>query len=122
MRRYLVTCDIHRSHRQYPRVAQQIRAMGNVYEHPHDGVWVVETAFSAADLRAALLPLVNFSDRLFVCEAGNDMAGFNAPMRRAEFNVVPFESRKRSALLDSVLAKGPRQSRMLRAATGGNWR
>ncbi len=122
MRRYVVTCDLHRSQRQYPRIAKQIQALGRVCEHPHDGVWVLETPFSAADLRAYLLPLVGFSDRLFVCEAGGDVARFNAIERRPEYNVVRFEKRRGNRLLENVLASKPRQSLMLKAAIGGSLR
>ncbi len=122
MRRYIITCDFHPTHHNYGAIAREIKLLDPACEQPHRGAWLVSTPLTAQAIRAALLPHIDFSDRFFVCEAGDDTARFNALQRAGSRNVINFEPRKRSSMLSSVLHDAKRGSRMLKAATGGNSR
>jgi len=122
MRRYIVTCDFHPAHENYSAMAREIKLLDAHCEQPHRGAWLLFTNISAHDIRASLLPHVDFCDRFFVCETGEDTARFNALQRSGARNVINFEPRKRSAMLSSVLHDSKPGSRMLKAATAGNFR
>ncbi len=119
MRRYLITVDIQNTH-AFAEIDAAIKAIDAACEHPHRGAWLVSTGMSAAALRQRLLPYVDFSGRLFICEAGQDTAKFNALQRVGGRKVIRFDERRRSPILESVLAKRERSSVMLKAAIGGN--
>ncbi len=119
MRRYLITVDIQDIH-ALAEIDSLVKDIDRNCEHPHRGAWVASTDMSAAALRQHLLPHVDFNCRLFICEAGSDAAKFNALERVANRNVIRFEERKRSPILESVLSRRERSSIMLKAATAGN--
>ncbi len=122
MRRYIITCDFHPTHHNYVAIAREIKLLDPACEQPHRGAWLVSTPLSAQAIRSVLLSHVDFRDRFFVCEAGEDHARFNALQRTGARNVINFEPRKRSSMLSSVLQDNKRGSRMLKAATAGNSR
>lgn len=122
MRRYIITCDFHPNHQSYRAIAHEISVLDAGFMQPHHGAWIVSTRASAKEIRDALLPHVDFSERFFVCETGEDSARFNALDRTGARNVINFQPRKRSAMLSSVLHDSKPGSRMLKAATGGNFR
>lgn len=122
MRRYIITCDFHPAHANYSALAREIKLLDASCEQPHRSAWILSTHLSAHDIRTSLLPHVDFGDRFFVCEIGEDVARFNALQRTGARNVINFEPRKRSAMLSSVLHDSKPGSRMLKAATAGNFR
>ncbi|MDX2265340.1 MAG: hypothetical protein NW215_10255 [Hyphomicrobiales bacterium] len=121
MRRYIITCDLHPTHQTYAAMSAEIKRLDPRCEQPHRGAWLIESNLSAREIRAALLPAADFSDRFFVCEAGPDTARFNSLERAGARNVIQFDARKRSAILNSVLHDGKRGSRLFKAAIGGSF-
>lgn len=122
MRRYIITCDLNPCHAGYSQVAQAITLLDAHNEQPHRGVWLIRSELTAQKIRETILPYVDFGDRFFVCETGEDAAKFNALQRAQNRNVIQFETRRRSAMLSSVLHDERQGSRMLKSATGGSFR
>ncbi len=123
MRRYVVTCDFHNPNHNNGAFDKQIRLIDPNCEHPHNGVWIMRSVLGANDLRHDLLTFLASEDKLFVCEAGLDMAGFNAVAVRPAVpgrNVVQFTRRNKSSMLTSVFSVDGSSPRMLTGAIGGN--
>lgn len=121
MRRYVITCDFHNPYQDHKPFGKQIRLIDPGCDQPHSGVWIIRSPMSASDLRHSLLPFLGADDKLFVCEAGLDMAGFGAVEAPATRNVVQFTRRNKSSMLTSVLAaERDRKPRMLTGAIGGS--
>ena len=76
MRCYLITCELHKTKRRNA-LTDHIRRFSSEWKHPHDGLWLVKTSLTAREIRSAILPHVDFNDRIFICEAGHDHAEFN---------------------------------------------
>jgi hypothetical protein len=123
MRRYVITCDFHNPRQNNGALDKHVRLIDPSCEHPHNGVWVIRSVLAARELRHNLLMFLDPEDKLFVCEAGLDMAGFNAIAVQAAApprNVVPFTRRNKSSMLTSVFSVDGSSPRMLTGATGGN--
>jgi hypothetical protein len=121
MRRYAISCEFYRA-KQAVLVADCIRRLVQEWEHPIKGVWLVTTTLSAGELRSALLPHLDFQDRLYICETGEDKAEFN--VMSASGGKVPgiAATRERSRIVAGIFSRNGRGSRHLRAATPKNLR
>jgi hypothetical protein len=121
MRSYAITCEFYRPKRE-SMLTEHIRSLAGEWEHPHAGMWLVETRLSAQEIRSAQLPHLDFHDRLFVCEAGFDRAEFNAlPAPGGKVTQIDV-ARHRSRLLSGIFSRDGRASRHLKAATARNLR
>ncbi len=125
MQRYVIACEFNRA-KGATQVADAIRRLASQWEHPLAGLWIVETAFSARDIRIALLAHMDAKDRLYITEAGRD---------KAESNVVPAsgakvtpigpvmqinEVRGKNRMLTGIFSRTSKKSRHLMAATAEN--
>jgi hypothetical protein len=123
--RYVIACEVNRA-KGAVQVADAIRRLASQWEHPLAGLWVVETAFKAQDIRAALLAHMDAKDRLYITEAGLD---------KAESNVVPSSGAKvtpigpvmkvndvqgQNRMLTAIFSRSGKRSRHLMAATAEN--
>jgi hypothetical protein len=120
MRRYVITCEFHQDNATFDK---HVRLVDPRCEHPHSSVWVVRSVLVAAELRYNLMAFLTPEDKLFVCEAGIDMAGSTGVAVReapVAHNVVPFPRRSKSSMLTSVFASSGRTSRMFTGAIAGN--
>jgi hypothetical protein len=123
--RYVIACEVTRP-KGATAVADTIRRLATEWEHPLDGLWVVETTFKAQDIQAALLEHMTPADRLLVVEAGPD---------KAAYNVMASAGRKVSSLgavmkltkmpgmnrmLTAIFSRSGKKSRHLTAATSEN--
>ncbi len=121
MRRYIITCELYRAKRA-TAIADCIRRLASEWEHPLSEVWLVTTELSAAGIRSALLAQLDLQDRLYICEAGADAAGFNA-LQASGGKVTPIEQgRAKNRMLATIFGRDGRSSRHLKAATAKNWR
>lgn len=119
MRRYAITCELDRPKRA-AIVGESIRRCAVRWEHPLTSVWIIETAISAAEIQRALMPDLEFHDRLLVCEVGADAAEFNslASTGGAVAQIDPVRAKNR--MLTGIFSRNGQGSRHLKAATAGN--
>ena len=125
MHRYVIACEVNRA-KGAVQVADAIRRLASQWEHPLAGLWVVETAFKAEDIRAALLAHLDAKDRLYITEAGLDTAQSNAvPSSGAK--VTPIgpvtkvnDVQGRNRMLTAIFSRSGKRSRHLTAATAEN--
>lgn len=125
MHRYVIACEFSRA-KSATAVADAIRRLSNEWEHPLSGLWVVETAFSARDIRSALLAHMDGNDRIYVTEAGRDKAEANV-MPAGGAKVTPIgpvmqlnEVRGKNRMLTAIFSRSGKKSRHLMAATSEN--
>ncbi len=125
MHRYVIACEVNRA-KGAVQVADAIRRLASQWEHPLAGLWVVETAFKAQDIRTALLAHLDAKDRLYITEAGLDTAQSNAvPSSWAK--VTPIgpvtkvnDVQGRNRMLTAIFSRSGKRSRHLTAATAEN--
>ncbi|MGO9171429.1 MAG: hypothetical protein ACLP7P_05645 [Rhodomicrobium sp.] len=125
MHRYVIACEVNRA-KGAVQVADAIRRLASQWEHPLAGLWVVETAFKAQDIRTALLAHLDAKDRLYITEAGLDTAQSNAvPSSGAK--VTPIgpvtkvnDVQGRNRMLTAIFSRSGKRSRHLTAATAEN--
>ncbi len=120
MRQYIISYDLYRPTHNYSDLTGAIKRLGEDWTHPLANLWIVETELTAEDIRGQLLDHLVAGDKLYVREAGQDMAAMDiAPGAPFEINAVSSISRAPVKLLDSVLPKGeiPRETQLLTAAT-----
>jgi hypothetical protein len=123
--RYVIACEVNRA-KGAVQVADAIRRLASQWEHPLAGLWVVETAFKAQDIRTALLAHLDAKDRLYITEAGLDTAQSNAvPSSGAK--VTPIgpvtkvnDVQGRNRMLTAIFSRSGKRSRHLTAATAEN--
>jgi hypothetical protein len=117
MRRYVITCEFYRAKRA-ALFGERLHGLVSDWEQPLSGLWLVTTGLHASDLRSALLPHLDFQDRLYICEAGSDAAAFNAQPSATRPKVTDLDyARQRSRMLTGIFSRGGGASRHLRAAT-----
>jgi hypothetical protein len=117
MRSYVIACEFYRGKKGQAALTDQIRCIAEQWEQPNAGTWLVRTELPASAIRSALLPHLDFKDRIFICEAGEDRAEFNA-LPACGVKVTNIEmARERSRLLAGIFSRNGRSSRHLRAAT-----
>jgi hypothetical protein len=122
MRRYIISYDLYRPGNNYSDLTADIKRLGEDWEHPLANLWIVETDFSAAEIRQLLSHQLLTGDKLYICEAGEDMAAMDiAPGSPARMSAVSTHERAPVKLLANVLTStaeaSPRESRLLMAAT-----
>jgi len=101
----------------------EIKRLGEDWEHPLANLWIIETDLSAAEIRGFLGDHLITGDKLYICEAGEDIAGMDiAPGAPCRMSAISSYERAPVKLLASVLSKElPRaESRLLTAATEEN--
>jgi hypothetical protein len=125
MRRYIISYDLYRPGNNYSDLTAEIKRLGEDWEHPLANFWIIETELSAGEIRSALGHFLLTGDKLYIREAGNDLAvmdiGTGAPAR---MTAVSANERAPVRLLANVLtAKDApeRESRLLTAATSESW-
>ena len=121
MRCYLITCDLYRTKRRN-LLTDRIREISIEWEHPHSSLWVVKTNLTAGQIRSAILPHLDFNDRIYVCEAGQDRAEFNALSAGGGSMMRIEDARPRSRMLEGIFSRNGRGSRHLKAATSRSLR
>jgi hypothetical protein len=77
MRRYIISYDLYRPGNNYSDLTADIKRLGEDWEHPLANLWIVETDFSAAEIRQLLSHQLITGDKLYICEAGEDMAAMD---------------------------------------------
>ncbi len=125
MHRYVIACEIKRA-KGANAVADAIRRLASQWEHPLDGLWVVETKFKAQEIQTALLAHMGSADRLYVTEAGLDKAASNV-MGASGQKISPIgpvmqlaEVRGMNRMLTAIFSRSGKKSRHLTAATSEN--
>lgn len=119
MHRYVIACEFNRA-RGATEVADTIRRLASKWEHPISGLWVVETTFSAGDIRSALLRSLDPLDRVYISEAGRDGAEFNTMQASGEKVTEIGQVRTKSRMLAGIFSRNGKRSRHLTAATSEN--
>ncbi len=122
MRSYVISCEFYRGKKGQAALTDQIRFIASEWEQPHAGTWIVRTEKAASEIRTALLPHLDFNDRIFICEAGEDRAEFNA-LPACGVKVTSIDvARDKSRLLARIFSRDGTNSRHLRAATSRSLR
>jgi len=118
VQRYVIACEFGRA-RRAPAVADCIRKLASEWQRPLSNMWIVETSLSASDIRSALLPHLDFQDRVYITEAGASTAEFNTLPDGGEkvTQIEDARSRSKSLMLASIFSRNGQVSRHLRAAT-----
>jgi hypothetical protein len=87
---------------------------------PNVWAWLVKRPLGAHEIRAALLPNLDFQDRLFICELGSDAAEFNALPTVGRQSGQLELTRNKSRMLTAIFARNGQSSRLLKAASVGS--
>jgi hypothetical protein len=119
MRRYAISCEFYRAKRA-ATLGDCIRQLVNEWEQPIAGVWLVKTTLSAGGLRSALLPHLDFQDRLYICEVGEDQAEFNVLPANGGKHAQIENAPEKSRILANIFSRNGQGSRHLKAATSKN--
>jgi hypothetical protein len=119
MRRYIITCELYKAKRA-ALVADTVRRLAAEWHRPLNTVWIVKTPMSASDIRSALVPHLDFQDRLYICEAGGQAAEFNALAASGGKITQIGEARSKNRMLASIFSREGNSSRHLKAATARN--
>jgi hypothetical protein len=119
MRCYAISCELVREKRALA-LTQAIHEIAEEWQQPQKSLWLVRTALSAQDLRSALLPFLDFKDRLFICETGEDRVEFNALQSSGGRVLELGENRSRSPILSAIFSRNGTRNRHLKAATSRN--
>jgi len=125
MRRYIISYDLYRPGNNYSDLTAEIKRLGADWEHPLANLWIIETDLSAADIRASIGDHLVTGDKLYICEAGEDIASMDiGPGSPSRMSAVAAYERAPVRLLANVLPGElpARESRLLTAATEENWR
>lgn len=122
MRRYIISYDLYRPGNNYSDLTAEIKRLGEDWEHPLANLWIIETDLSAAEIRGFLGDHLITGDKLYIREAGKDIAGMDiAPGAPCRMSAISAYERAPVRLLANVLSKElPRESRLLTAATEEN--
>lgn len=124
MRRYIVSYDLYRPGHNYSDLTAEIKRLGNDWEHPLANLWLVETELSADDIRDRLSDHLIAGDKLYVRQAGKDIAALDiAPGSPCTMRAVTATPRAPVKLLANVLPESntARDSRLLTAAIAESW-
>lgn len=71
METYLITYDLRRPGQNYPGLHEAIRHLSNGYWWHHlDSTWLIRSPRSAADIRDAILRVIDSTDGLLVSRVG----------------------------------------------------
>ena len=122
MQRYIISYDLYRPGNNYSDLTADIKRLGSDWEHPLANLWIVDTELSAAEMRHRLGHHLVTGDKLYICEAGEDMAAMDiGPGSPARISAVSTHERAPVRLLANVLSStadaDPRASRLLMGAT-----
>jgi hypothetical protein len=121
VQRYVIACEFLRAKRA-PAVADCIRKIASEWQHPLSNIWIVETSLSAGEIRSALLPHLDFQDRLLITETGAGAAEFNT-LPDCGGKVIQIQAaRGQNRMLASIFSRNGRGSRHLKAATAKSLR
>ncbi len=119
VQRYVIACEFYRGSGA-AAAADTIRRLASQWEHPLTGLWIVETSFSAGDIRAALLAHLDSRDRIYIREAGEDTSEINTmPASGGKITQIG-EARTKSRMLAAIFSRDGKRSRHLMAATSEN--
>jgi hypothetical protein len=125
MRRYIISYDLYRPGNNYSDLTAEIKRLGEDWEHPLAHFWIVETDRSAAEIRSVLGRHLVTGDKLYIREAGDDLAAMDiGPGTPARMTAVGAHERSPVRLLANVLSSTnatDRETRMLTAATAESW-
>ncbi len=117
--RYVIACEFYRAGGA-AEAADTIRRLASQWQHPLTGLWIVETQFSAGDIRAALFARLDSRDRIYIREAGDDTAEVNTmPASGGKITRIG-EARAKSRMLAAIFSHNGARSRHLTAATAEN--
>jgi hypothetical protein len=124
MRQYIISYDLYRPGHNYSDLTGAIKRLGDDWLHPLANLWIVETDLSAAEIRGMLGDHLVAGDKLYVREAGPDLAGMDiAPGTPFTMSAVSSAPRVPVQLLNRVLPEKelPRETQLLTAATAESW-
>jgi hypothetical protein len=120
MRQYIICYDLYRPGQNYSELTAEIKRLGEDWDHPLSNLWIIETDLGADDIRARLSDHLVPGDKLYVRQAGDDLAGLDiAPGSPRSMRAVSSAARAPVKILARVLPHGelPREHRLLTAAT-----
>jgi hypothetical protein len=124
MRRYIISYDLYRPGNNYSELTAEIKRLGYDWQHPLANLWIVETDMSASEIRAILSDHLVTGDKLYIREAGRDVAALDVgPGSPCRMSAITTYERAPMRLLANVLTNGVAtraETRVLMAAIGEN--
>lgn len=126
MRQYIISYDLYRPGHNYSDLTGAIKRLGEDWDHPIANFWVVDTDLSADEIRGHLSPFLVAGDKLYIREAGEDIASMDiAPGSPGRMTAVTSNIRTPGKMLAPVLAGDdlPRENgtHLLTAASAESW-
>jgi hypothetical protein len=127
MRQYIISYDLYRPGHNYSDLTAAIKRLGEDWDHPLAHFWIIDTDMSADEIRSALTLHMVPGDKLYVREAGEDIASMDiAPGSSGRMTALTSNVRTPGKLLAPVLqgddmrpdTAGPK---LLTAATAESW-
>jgi hypothetical protein len=129
MRQYIISYDLYRPGHNYSDLTSAIKRLGEDWDHPLANFWIVDTDLSADEIRGHLSAHLVAGDKLYVREAGDDIASMDiAPGSPGRMTGITANVRTPGKLLAPVLTAGedlPREvagsTKLLTGATAESW-
>lgn len=76
---YLITYDLNSPGKNYDQLYSAIKSVGFEWWHPLQNIWFVKSTSGSSYITKTLTSYVDVNDKLFVCKANSDWAGYNLP-------------------------------------------
>jgi len=126
MRQYIIAYDLYRPGHNYSDLTGAIKRLGEDWDHPLANFWVIDTDMTADEIRGQLSAHLVAGDKLYVREAGDDIASMDiAPGSPGRITAITGHVRGPGKMLAPVLASSdmPRETttHLLTAATAESW-
>ena len=126
MRQYIISYDLYRPGHNYSDLTGAIKRLGDDWDHPLANFWIIDTDLSADEIRSALTVHMVAGDKLYVREAGHDIASMDiAPGSPGRMTAITAHVRGPGKLLAPVLTNGDMSrettTHLLTAATAESW-
>jgi hypothetical protein len=123
MRQYIISYDLYRPGHNYSDLTGAIKRLGHDWIHPLANLWIIDTDMSATEIRGALGDHLVPGDKLYVREAGDDLAGMDIAPGAYSMTAHSSTPRAPVKLLARVLPDKelPRETNLLTAATAESW-
>ena len=124
MRQYIISYDLYRPGNNYSDLTGAIKRLGDDWVHPLTNLWIVDTDMTATEIRGVLGDHLVAGDKLYVREAGDDLAGMDIAPGAYAMTATSSTPRAPGRLLARVLPEqdlAPRETQLLTAATAESW-
>jgi hypothetical protein len=92
MKTYLISYDLHNPGRDYQSVHTAIKALASNWCHQLESLWLINSSYTATEIRDSVQRAGDSNDELFVITLGSHWATLNAGNLKNEWiknNLIP---------------------------------